>query len=425
MMRAILADISTQRYVYTQMAQKAPRGLGKSVGWGPGGILRLVEDEPSPELPKAPGWVRLRPELSLICGSDVGLAHAKLSLILSAYYPETAQIPGHEFCAVVDEVGPGVTKVQPGDRVAVDPVISCLQRGFDPVCRNCAEGMPNVCERFDQPGDVDCATVSLGFSRKTGGGMSQEVVAHESMLYPIGNMPSKRAALTEPCGITLHAALQWPGRGERAVVIGPGTIGLLTTAALRRLHPDLHISVVSPGQFGSDWAMRVGADRALPAAPAAALEAIAHQDGGRLLQPTTLPGQPKLPILEQGVDLVVDCVGTAGTIDTALRMLRPYGMLVLAGAAAEQKMNWSLVWKRQITVQGTTDAGIHPTLGDRRTHEQVVEWLSDPSFPVDGLVTHVYDMADWQKAFATASAGPGAQAIRVGIKVNPDIPLVD
>src|SRR5674476_1120003 len=141
-MRAVLADISTQRYLLTAIAQKLPRGAGKSVGWGPGGILRLTEDAPEPKLPQAPGWVRLRPELSAICGSDVGLAHAKLSTVLSAYYTESRQIPGHEIVAVVDRVGPGVKRVKEGDRVVVDVVISCVQRGFDPVCRNCAAGMP-------------------------------------------------------------------------------------------------------------------------------------------------------------------------------------------------------------------------------------------------------------------------------------------
>lgn len=422
-MRAVLADIAIPRYIYTAAAQKAPKGTGKSAGWGPGGLLRLLEDEPTPSLPDAPGWVRLRPELSLICGSDVGLAHAKLSTVLSAYYPDTQQIPGHEFVAVVETVGPGVTRVKEGDRVAVDVVISCAQRGFDPMCRNCQAGKPNVCERFDLPGVSRCAAPTLGFSRKTGGGWSQQVIAHETQLFPIGNLASARAALTEPASVSAHAALHWHGSGERAVVIGPGAIGLLTTAALRRLHPDLHISVVSPGEFGSTWAMRVGADRTLPAG-AAAIEELAHLDGGRLLHHTVTPGQPKIPILERGVDLVVDCVGSPETIDLSLRMVRPTGMVILAGAAGEQKMNWSLVWKREITIQGTTDPGPEPRLRGRRTQEQVLEWLADPSFPVDGMVTHTYDLSDWKKAIETASKGPGAKAIRVALRPNPDIPLV-
>lgn len=419
-MRAILADISTSRYLYTAASQKAPGGRGKGAGWGPRGILSLVADEPSPALPKAPGWVRLRPELTAICGSDVGLAHAKLSFVLSAFYPETKVIPGHEIVAVVDEVGPGVTRVKEGDRVTVDVVISCAQRGFDPVCRNCAAGMPNLCERFDLPGVTGCGGVTLGYVRALGGGMAEQVLAHESMLFPVGRMPSSRAVLTEPAALTLHSVLQWRGQGERAVVIGPGAIGLLSVAALKRLHPELHISVVSPGEFGASWAVRVGADRTLPVG-AAALEQLAEQDGGRLLRAT----MTKLPLLERGVELVVDCVGSPETIDLAFHMLRPRGMLILIGAAGQQKMNWSLLWRRELTVQGTTDPGPEQALGGRRTHEVALEWLADPAYPVDGFVTQVFDLADWRQALDTASNGPGAKAIRVGLRPNPDLPLVD
>lgn len=419
-MRAILADISTSRYLYTAASQKAPGGRGKSAGWGPRGILSLVGDEPSPALPKAPGWVRLRPELTAICGSDVGLAHAKLSFVLSAFYPETKVIPGHEIVAVVDEVGPAVTRVKEGDRVTVDVVISCAQRGFDPVCRNCAAGMPNLCERFDLPGVTGCGGVTLGYVRALGGGMAEQVLAHESMLFPVGRMPSTRAVLTEPAALTLHSVLQWRGQGERAVVIGPGAIGLLSVAALKRLHPELHISVVSPGEFGASWAVRVGADRTLPVG-AAALEQLAEQDGGRLLRAT----MTKLPLLERGVELVVDCVGSPETIDLAFHMLRPRGMLILIGAAGQQKMNWSLLWRRELTVQGTTDPGPEQALGGRRTHEVALEWLADPAYPVDGFVTQVFDLADWRQALDTASNGPGAKAIRVGLRPNPELPLVD
>jgi len=418
-MRAVLADLSTQRYLFTAAAQKVPRGAGKSAGWGPGGLLRLTEDAREPTLPAAPGWVRLRPELSSICGSDVGLAHAKLSMVLSAFYTEPQQIPGHEFVAVVDGVGPGVTRVEEGDRVVVDVVISCAQRGFESLCRSCEAGMPNVCERFDQPGISGCAAPSLGFALTPGGGWAEMVIAHESQCFPVGSMPSERAVLTEPASVTLHAALHWTGHGERAVVIGPGAIGLLTVAAVRRLHPDLDIAVLSPSEFGSDWALKVGATRVLPSGPAA-VEALAAQDGGRVLRPRLT----KIPILEQGVDLVIDCVGTTDTIDLALHLVRAKGLVVLAGTAGRQEVDWSLVWKRELTLQGTTDPGPEPTLGGRRTHERVIEWLADPSYPVDGLVTHVFDLREWRTALETASKGPAASAVRVAMRPNPYLPLV-
>ena len=418
-MRAVLADLSTQRYLLTAAAQKLPRGAGKNAGWSRGGVLRLTEEAAEPRLPRALGWVRLRPELSAICGSDVGLAHAKLSMVLGAYYTESQQIPGHEFVAVVDQTGPGVTRVKEGDRVAIDVVFSCAQRGFDPVCRNCAAGMPNVCERFDQPGISGCGSPSLGFALVPGGGWAEMVIAHESQCFPIGKMPSKRAVLTEPASVALHAALHWQGNGERAVVIGPGAIGLLTVAALRRLHPDLDITVLSPNKFGSDWAMKVGASRVLSSGPAA-VEELAAEGGGRVLRPR----MTKIPLLEQGVDLVVDCVGTPDTIDLGMHIVRPKGLLVLAGTAGRQEVDWSLVWKRELTVQGTTDPGPEPKFGGKRTSEQMVEWLGDPSYPVDGLVTHVFDLTEWKTAIETASKGPGASAIRVAMRPNPDLHLV-
>jgi threonine dehydrogenase-like Zn-dependent dehydrogenase len=245
------------------------------------------------------------------------------------------------------------------------------------------------------------------------------VIAHESQCFPIGKMPSKRAVLTEPASVALHAALHWQGNGERAVVIGPGAIGLLTVAALRRLHPDLDIAVLSPNEFGSDWAMKVGANRALPSGPAA-VEALAAEGGGRVLRPR----MTKIPLLEQGVDLVVDCVGTPDTIDLSMHIVRPKGMLVLAGTAGRQEVDWSLVWKRELTVQGTTDPGPEPKFGGKRTSEQMVEWLGDPSYPVDGLVTHVFDLTEWKPAIETASKGPGASAVRVAMRPNPDLQLV-
>ncbi len=197
-MRAIVADLSTPRYLWTAAAQKLPAGRGSNAGWGRGGLLRLVEDAPEPVLPKAPGWLRLRPELAGICGSDMAVAHAKSSFVLSAYYRAQLQIPGHEIVAVVEDVGPGVSHFAAGDRVVVDPVLSCRHRGFDPVCRSCGEGYPYVCERFDEPGLTGCSSPTLGFDAALGGGWgSRSSVTSRSCIRWPGSL------LGGPC---------WPNR---------------------------------------------------------------------------------------------------------------------------------------------------------------------------------------------------------------------
>lgn len=413
-MRAVVARTTTPRYLWTATAGR----LKHDAGWGRGGILGLDEDVDVPSLPRAPGWVKLRPELSGVCGSDLGLAHAKLSFVLSAFYRSDRLIPGHEIVAVVSETGPGVTSVSEGDRVVVDPVIGCELKGFDP-CSRCAADQPHLCERFDQPGTVACVAPAIGFSDVVGGGWGQELVAHESHCFRVGDIPSRRAVLAEPASIGLHAALRWKRTGDRVVVIGPGTIGLLVTAALRMLHPDLDIAMVSPGEFGSQKALAAGADRILPAG-SPAVEALADSDGGRVLRPR----MTRTPILERGVDAVFDCVGHSDTLDLAFHLLRPRGTCVLIGAAGSQDADWSLVWHRELTIEGAAFYAPEPELGGRTTMAQVADWLADPSYRVDGLVTHTYDLSHWTSALDTADRGPAAEAVKVTLRPNPDLTLV-
>lgn len=415
-MRAVLAQISPPRYVATTVVSR----VKNDAGWSRGGLLALRDDLPEPSLPQADGWVRVRPELSGICGTDVSLAHAKISLVLTAFNASTKAILGHEVVGVVDEVGAGVGRLREGDRVVLDPVLACAHRGFDARCASCRRGLPHACQRFDEPGVTGMQASSHGFDTALGGGWGEMLVAHESQLRPVGDMPSRRAVLAEPASIALHAALQWRRSGDRVVVIGPGTIGLLVTSALRMLHPDLDVAVVSPGEHGARMARRSGASRTLPAGRAA-VEALAAGDGGRVLRPM----MTSLPVLEQGVDAVFDCVGQPGTIDLGLHILRPGGMLVLVGGAGKQPADWSLVWNRELTVQGTINSGPEPALDGRYTMDQVVEWLGDAAYPVDHLVTHVYALDDWRTALSTASAGPRAGAVKVALRPNASIPLME
>jgi hypothetical protein len=124
-MRAVLADLSVPRYLATAAAQALPGGLGRDVGCGAAGLLSLRDDLHPPALPDGPGWLLRRPELAGICGSDLAVAHAKTSIVLSGYYTARQQIPGHEIVAVVDATG---------DRVVLDPVLSCTARAPSACC---------------------------------------------------------------------------------------------------------------------------------------------------------------------------------------------------------------------------------------------------------------------------------------------------
>lgn len=405
-MRALVADLSTTRAAWTVIGNR----FRKDAAWRPGGVLSL-RDIPAPALPRRDGWLRVRPTLSGVCGSDLKLLHVTgFSPILTAYTPSRRAVLGHEITGVVEAAGPGVTRVREGDAVVIEPTLRCLHKGL-PECRRCRAGEGHLCENLDQAGDL-CVGQGLGFSDVVGGGWSDGVLAHESMVVPAAGLAPERAVLAEPASVALYAALRWDRTGDTAIVIGPGTIGLLVTAALRQLHPDLDITVVCAGEFGAERAVTAGATRTVQQPADRVLASMAPTVGARLIKPRF----GKLPVLDGGVDVVFDCVAAPGTVDLGLRLLRGRGTFVMVGTAGRQRMDWSLVWWRELTVRGAVVYGEEPGLEGRRTFDVVGEWLSDRSYPVDGMVTHRFALEEYADALRTATAGPAAQAVKVTLQ---------
>lgn len=404
-MRALVADLSNARAALTLVRSK----LQADAAWRRGGVLRLRE-VPTPQ-PTRPGWVRVRPTMAGICGSDLKLLHVTgFSPVLTAYSPSGRAVLGHELTGVVEATGPGVTRVREGDAVLVEPTLRCSHKGLSN-CRRCAAGQGHLCERLDLAGDL-CVGQGIGFSdaapNGVGGGWSEGVLAHEDMLVAADGIAPDRAVLAEPASVALHAVLRWRRDGDTVVVIGPGTIGLLVTAALRMLHPDLDITVVCAGEFGAQQALAAGASRTVQQPVKRVLADVAGQVGARLLQPRL----GSLPVLDGGVDAVFDCVASSSTLDLSLRLLRARGTCVVVGTAGKLELDWSLVWWRELAVLGSVVYGDEPALG-RRTFEQVADWLREPAYAVDGLVTHRYPLEEHGQALLTATAGPAAGAVKV------------
>lgn len=409
-MRALVVDLGARRAAYTLAMSR----LRKDAAWSRGGVLRMEEVSP-PQLP-GPDWALVRPTQAGICGSDLKLLHITgFSPVLTAFNPTTRAILGHEVTGVVERAPTGATGVREGDRVLVEPTLWCHHKGLAP-CARCRAGEGHLCENLAAAGEL-CAGQGIGFSERVGGGWSDALVAHRDMLLSAEGISETRAVLAEPAAVALHAALRWQRAGDRVVVIGPGTIGLLVVTALRRLQPDLDISVVgAPSReaapFGSSQAKTAGADRVWTEPASRVLELAAAHLGARLLRPRF----GKLPVLDGGVDAVFDCIATPATLDLALRLLRGRGTLVLVGTAGRQRIDWSLVWWRELSVRGSVVYGREAD--GSRTFETVRDWLADPDYPVDMIVTHRFPLDRYADALATASAGPAAGAIKVVLESN-------
>ncbi|HZD05472.1 MAG TPA: alcohol dehydrogenase catalytic domain-containing protein, partial [Longimicrobiales bacterium] len=149
-MRAVTFDVSIPSFLLG-------KGLGpvtESALFGRLSGLRLSEI-PEP-VPPAEDWVRLEVVLAGICGTDVGNLTYSASPAMEPFGSFPAVL-GHEILARVTEVGPGVAGVRVGQRVAVDPLVSCTMRGFrnGARCPSCAAGLQCTCERMGEEGILE------------------------------------------------------------------------------------------------------------------------------------------------------------------------------------------------------------------------------------------------------------------------------
>ena len=355
-----------------------------------GGIPGLDCEQLQPVTLPGPDWLRLRPTLCGICGSDMALLTGQSSPALSPFTSFPAVL-GHEILAEVSEVGSGVTGVSIGDRVVVDPFISCEMRGLEP-CPSCRSGQRCICTQTAE-GDL-APGMLIGFCRDLPGGWSEDMVVHSSQVYPVPPEVSDAAAvLVEPLSVSFHAVLKAPPEPDSQVLIlGGGTIGMAVLAALRLLDIDCHVTVVARYPAQAEMARKLGADEIREHAGAAAVE---------LAGATTYRPLRGGSVYAGGFDWVYDCVGSPRSVDESVRVAGPGGKIMLVGCAGEiPRLDLSFVWARELDISGSYGyATEHSVEGAPHTFEVVLGLLkSRPDYPVVDLITHVFPLANWRDA---------------------------
>jgi threonine dehydrogenase-like Zn-dependent dehydrogenase len=301
----------------------------------PSGALAL--EDIRPPRPPAADWLPVTPRLSGICGSDQAMIAGRASLHLAAL-TSTPFVPGHE---VVGEIAAGPRR---GERVVLQPALGCAARGVEP-CPECASGLPALC-RHTIDGAVS-AGLQTGFCRDSGGGWSEGLVAHESQLHAVtDDLADEDAVLVEPLACALHAAAVADVQpGDSVAVIGAGTIGLLTLAALRSREPSATILCVAKHRGQEGAARRLGADDVCPPERA-------HVEGARITGARRLVGHQGRELLLGGFDRVLDCVGSGASLEQAITVARPRGRVVLVGMPGEMKTDLAAAWLRELELKG-------------------------------------------------------------------------
>lgn len=384
---------SIPRYVAAKaVGERMPGLLG-----GPLAPLRLVNrDEPA--IP-APGWARVQPRLSGICGSDLSTLSGQASFYFSSLV-SMPFVPGHE---VVGDLYDACEDLPAGTRVVLEPVLSCAARGIQP-CDSCAAGATGRCDRITV-GHV-APGLQTGYCSDTGGGWGAMLVAHRSQLHPIPDtLDDRRAVLVEPLACAVHAVLRARAEpGASVLVVGAGTVGALSLIALREFTSAGRIIVVAKHPRQRELAHRLGATEVVD--PKEAVTALRRATRAYRLRP-----ERGSPYLLGGVDAALDCVGSKSSLDLALRTTRAGGRVVLAGMPAFGA-DLSPVWFRELEVTGAYAAGTEVTEnGPASTFDLAIDLAQ--AAPLEGMVGAEYPLSRWREALDHAFAAGRLGTLKV------------
>ena len=356
-------------------------------------------------------WTVVRTTLCGICGSDTKMVFldADFDNPLTALISFPA-VPGHEVVGVVERVGSGVRERRVGERVALNPWLWCGPRGIEPPCPACQAGHYFLCEHFADgrlpPGmhTGNCKTVT--------GGFASLLPAHEDQLIPIPDSVSdEQAVLADPFSVSLHAVLKAPpAAGQKALVYGCGTLGLLTVAILRSLYPDVEVIVVARHPLQVRLAREMGAQHVIVGRDAGGLIAeVGGLTGERVLRPYY-----GLPWLRGGVDVIYDTVGSAETLEVGLRIARPRTRIVVTGVSRPKRFEWTPHYFKEIELVGSNAFGVEEFEGNRlHAMEIYLGLLEQGRLTLPALVTHRFALADYQEAMLVAHRKSAHGALKV------------
>ncbi len=350
-----------------------------------------------------PDWVLIKTRLCGICGSDykqvfIDFEGIDSPLATLASFP---QVMGHEVVGTVHEVGPAVRSLRVGQRVVLNPWLSCAPRGISPVCEMCADGQYSLCINFKRgrlaPG------IHTGTCRDASGGYAPYLPAHETMAIPVPDGVSDEAAvLADPFSVSLHSVLHHPpAPGDTVVVYGCGTLGLCAIEILRKLF-DAKVYAITRFDHQARLARRLGALDTIPWRPVEGIVArFAEITGAREVLPP-IDGTGGLPMLHgtRGVRVVYNTVGTAESISVSIRIGGPRSTVVLSGVDTPARFEWSPHYFKEINLVGSNAFGVEEWRGKRQhAMRHYFDLIRERQIDVTPIITHRFALEDYRDAF--------------------------
>jgi len=320
------------------------------------GDLRLVEiEKPSP----GPGELLVQVKDVGVCASDVH--YFRDGRIGDAVVTEPL-ILGHEFGGVVAEVGAGVDNVEPGERVAVEPAISCWE------CDMCRAGDTNLCR-----------SIKFCGTPPTDGAFREFIAWPARLIVPVpDSMAMSEVAMLEPLAVGVYAVeIAGSVEGKTVGVVGAGAIGLSILQAARVAGcGETYVTDLIPERL--ELAGRLGGEHTFDARNPTVAENVKEASGCR------------------GLDVVFEAAGENDAVCQAVDMVRPGGLVLIGGIPRDDRMSLtaSVIRRKGLTIKMIRRS--------KNTLKRAIELVHQGKVDVASFVTHRFPLERITEAVETA-----------------------
>ena len=359
-----------------------------------------LEDVSELALPAA-DWVRVETTFSGLCGSDVkqillnGSRDNPLTALVSFPHVLGHEVVGH--------------RTDTGERVVLNPWLSCGPRGIDPPCSACRDGRYPWCRNF-RSGDLP-VSIHLGNCAAAAGAHAERFAAHPSQLFAIpAGVSDEAAVLADPVSVSLRSILLAPppAGGQPALVYGSGTLAFAVIALLRHLYPATEVWAVTRPGARAALATRFGAAAVLSSAPDELVAQVARRVGASPLVPWS-----KRDWLQDGPAVVYDTIGSVETVETSLRLLATGGTLVISGVEPPKRFEWTPLYFKELRVVGSNGFGVEE-VGGVAKHAMLhyFDFVSD-GFDLTPVITHRFPLERWDEAVLALKDSRRTGAVKV------------
>ena len=368
-----------------------------------------------------PDWVVTKPRLVGICGSEskaVFLDYASLvdpanSSDMRQHpmknFVSTPHVMGHEVIADVVSVGPRAEGLEPGDRVALNPWLTCVTRGVSPICPACEAGNLSQCHSFGK--GAFAPGIHIGMCADVNGGFAEFMPAHDSMLFKVPDrLSDEQVVFADPFAVSLRAVTRHPpSPGSKVLVYGAGALGQCAIAILRALYPTVEVMAVTRFEAQRQLAESFGALTVLPEPRLEVIERVAAWSGG-VLQPAD--GLPMA--YPGGIDVVYDTVGKRETFEVGARVMRARGTIVKAGVHGPTFWEDTPLYFKEVSLVGSNAFGFEEIDGVRQHGiAHYLDLVADGRVDLTGMLTHTFALKDWRDAFTALATQADSGAIKV------------